>query len=347
MTKRYYILAAITYLALIFILYSASVQAEDNNRSIRIAYPSIGTIINGQIGQIFERTDILSRNGLRGEVIAFPYGPPMMEALLSGKVDIALTSEQNVVVLLSKGFPARIIASLGSGGRLGLIVPVNSSVKSVGDLKGKKVGTIFGSSIHRPAVVWLKEAGLVPNRDASLVNVAGAELKFALLNGSLDAIMSWDPYIEEFLQNNSGRLIKGKEFKLAVIMSEDFIMKNPEAAVDFIIALKESFLYLISYKEQVNGWYSKLCRIEAELIDRSSAFNTFYSQAKSLSDINLAMDQDFVKTLEDISYFLFEQGLTNREVDVRSAVDLSLLKKAEDKLKTIKYDPSSVMITSP
>jgi sulfonate transport system substrate-binding protein len=333
----------------IFFTLSCSIAGEAGKAkvTIRIAYPFAGTLVNGQIGQIFERTDILDKNGLEGRVTAFQYGPPMMEALLSGKMDVALTSEQNVVVLLAKGFPAHVIASLGSAGRLGLLVPVNSSIKSMLDLKGKKVGTIFGSSVHRPILLWLQEVNLIPGKDVEVINMSGGELNAALVSGSLDAIMSWDPYVEDFIQKKIARVIREQSFSLAVIMADDFIQKSPEAAADFLIALKEAALYMVTHKEQVNNWYSQLCRLDTQLIDKSSQFNGIYNKAKTLSDIDLTSGKDFIKTLEDIADFLFTEGLTSKRADITVGVDLELIKKAEKKLSKIQYDPSMVKVTAP
>lgn len=325
-------------------------QGESKDRQkvfIRIAYPAVGTLINGQVGQVLERTNILAKNGLKGEIIAFQYGPPMMEALLSGKIDVALTSEQNVVVLLSKGFPARLIASLGSAGRAGLLVSANSIIESIEDLKGKKVTTIFGSSIHRPILVWLKEADLVAGRDVELINMQGGESRIALLNGSVDAIMNWDPYIEDIIQKKKARLIREQPLKLAVIMAEDFIQRNPQAVIDFLVALKEAALYMATHKTQVNNWYSQLSRLDPELIDRCSYFNSVYSKAKTIGDVDISLDEELIKTLEDIADFLYEYKLTDKRANIQKGIDSLLIREAEEKLRNIEYDPSRVKIIKP
>ena len=333
------IISVISVSILFFVSFSLG-YAEDNPKNIqktliRIAYPSAGTLVSGQVGQVLEKTDILTQNGLEGKVTAFQYGPPMMEALLSGKIDVSLTSEQNVVVLLAKGFPSHVIASLGSAGRMGLLVPFNSPVKSILDLKGKKVGTVFGSSAHRPILEWLNEANLIPGKDVEVINMSGGELNAALVNGSIDAIMSWDPYVEDFIQKKIARLVKAQLFTLAVIMSDDFIQKNPAATVDFLIALKEAALYMATHKEQVNGWYSQLCRLDVKIIDKSSQFNDIYCKAQTLRDIDIALPGDFIQVLENIAEFLFTEGLTSKRADIKNGVDLELIKKAEEKLNKI------------
>jgi len=336
-------------LVFIFLVLSGRIviRAEDNLIPIRLAYPAVGTLINGQIGQILERTNILAKNGLEGKVVPFQYGPPMMEALLSGKIDAAFTSEQNVVVLLGRGFPARVVASFGSAGRAGLLVPIDSDIRSLEDLKGKKVTTIFGSSIHRPILAWLEEAKLIPGKDVKLINMSGGDSRAALVDGSVDAVMSWDPYIEDLIQKKKARVIKAQPLNLAVIISEDFIQKNPEGALNFLIALKESCLYMALNKDLVNNWYSQLSRLELKLIDKCSRFNQNYSKAKTLSDIDINMDENFIKILENIADFLFKQKLIDKKINIQDGIDTELVKEAEKKLSGIKYDSSTVEITKP
>jgi ABC-type nitrate/sulfonate/bicarbonate transport system substrate-binding protein len=169
-------------------------------------------------------------------------------------------------------------------------------------------------------------------------------LNAALVNSSIDAIMSWDPFVEDFIQKNIARLIKAQPFSLAVIMAEDFIQKNPEAAAEFLISLKEAALYMATHKEQVNNWYSQLCRLDIKSIDESSKFNTIYKNAKTLSDIDITPTEDFIKTLKDIADFLFTEGLTSKKADIATGVDLELIKKAEEMLSKIQYDPSMLKV---
>ena len=174
--------------------------------------------------------------------------------------------------------------------------------------------------------------------------MSGGELNAALVNGSIDAIMSWDPHVEDFIQRKIARLVKAQPFSLAVIMADDFIQKNPEAAVDFLIALKEAALYMATHKKQVNGWYSQLCRIDVTTIDKSSQFNNIYKNAKTINDIDITLGEDFIKTLEDIAEFLFSEGLTAKKADIKGGIDLESIKKAEEKLGEIQYDPSLVKV---
>jgi sulfonate transport system substrate-binding protein len=304
---------------------------------IRIGYPAVGTLINGQVGVILEKTDILEKNDLRGEVTAFPYGPPMQEALLSGKVDAIFTSETNVVKVLAKGYPGVCIASLGRGGRIGLLVSAASKIHSIADLKGKTVATVFGSSAHTPAVRWAKEASLQPGRDIQIINMDGGESRLALLRGDVDAVMTWDPYIEDMLQKGQARLIKEAPMQLAVVMSKEFMRKYPDAAIDFLVSVKEAAYYMVKNKKEVNRWYGDLCRVDPGVIDAASKANKIYSAAGNYKDIAIAPGRELTEVMEQTNVFLFEEKLIHNKIDIASIIDREMVKMADKKSQAQGY----------
>ena len=312
--------------------------------AIRIGYPSAGTLINGQVGVVLEKTDILDRNGLKGEVTAFEYGPPMQEAMLSGKLDAVLTSESNVVKLLAKGYPGACVASLGVAGRLGLLVSAGSTVKSIADLKGKTVATVFGTSAHTPIVRWLKEASLLPGRDVKLINMDGGESRLALVRGDIDAVMTWDPYVEDMVRKGQAKIVKQMPMHLAIVMSKEYMKNNPEAAVDFLVSVRESAYYMVLNKKEVNNWYRELCRIDTGIIDDASKENKIYGYAGDLKDVDISVSSDLAAVMEQTNNFLTEEKLISRKLDMASVVDREIVKKADERLKKRKVDLKTVKV---
>src|SRR5690606_36359349 len=66
---------------------------------VRIAYPSG---LNGQIALVADKAGIARRNGLQAQFNLFQNGPPMMEALASGNVDVVVSSYQPLTTYLLK-----------------------------------------------------------------------------------------------------------------------------------------------------------------------------------------------------------------------------------------------------
>lgn len=290
-------------------------------RDIRIAFPT-ATLINGQIGAVLKNTDILGKNALKGDVQGFQYGPPMMEALVADKIDVAFTSEVPATMLLAKGHPAVIIASFGSVGRSAVMVPPESTITSIKDLKGKKVGVPFGSSPHRNLLQMLTEGGLDPEKDVEVLNIGKDELAAVLLKGGVDAIAAWDPGVEQFRRKNNFKIIAAKDFFSTVVMNRSFIDKNPEAVKAFMTSLKEAVLFMVKNKEKTNAWFAELSRLDPEVINTCAMANLNYKNVNTLADVNIAMGDDFMQMMRQSAEFTVKY-MKMPQVDILKSVDTS------------------------
>ncbi len=320
--------------------YAGAQVLEQKKTTIRIAYPT-ATLVNGQIGQVLLKTNILERNNLKGRVEGFQYGPPMMEALVSDKVDVAFTSEVPASLPLSKGYGATIIATFGHLGRGAIMVLDNSPVKKTGDLNDKKVGVPFGSSPHRNLLGMLRKAGLKPGVDVEVLNVGRDEIAPTLLKEGVSAIMTWDPAVEQYRQKNKFRIIEAEPFYSVVIMNNKYIEQYPEAAVNFIKALKEAVFYWATHKNRVDGWFSEISRLDPEIIQICSDFNLNYKNVKKISDVDIALSEDFLEMMKRSAEFTAEQQMIP-QFDITKAVNPELKKVTAEKLNDANYDPSGI-----
>lgn len=288
--------------------------ARANAAEIRIAYPGTGTIVNAQIGLILEKTDILKKHGFDAKVRAMGTGRDTKTALVSGQVDLILTSEANFVVLLGEGYDAQALNTLGSAGRAALVVKADSKVKTLADLKGKKMATIFGTSLHQPAVTWAKEAG------ARLVDISqtGA-MRAALEAGAMDAIVSLDPFLEDPLKEGKIRIVKESRFDLINVMSGAYAKAHREDIPKLRAAFTEAVLYMRKNKKEVNAWYSLLAKQSPESIDASSLQNRNYALGPA-APVDLSIGPAFRKRLEEVGAFLFNEKLIRNKPDVASHI---------------------------
>ncbi len=323
------------------------VTAPQVKTKIRIGYPTMGALINGQVGCILAKTNILERNNLDAEVSGFLYGQGLRDALVTNNLDVILTSEANFVTLLGgkTPFPCRVIATLGSAGRIGLMVRPDAVYQSMADMKGKVILTPFGTSAHYPAVKWATDAGLTPGQDIEIRNSQAAEARQALMRGDVDAISLWDPYIAQMLEEKQARLLVSKtDFWTTTVVSEEFYNQNHDALVNLLAALKESLFYLAHHQDQANQWLSQTMKVDAKLIHQGSKYNTNYN-TKEIKDVSVAPVEDLIKILEAIAEFNLSSGLVKTKAAVRTNVDMKLYKKAEDKLGAQgKYDPSVIKV---
>ncbi|WP_225885200.1 sulfonate ABC transporter substrate-binding protein [Leptolyngbya sp. KIOST-1] len=132
--------------------------------------------------------------GTRIEWTEFQSGPPMLEALNVGSIDLARTGDAPPIFAQAADTPFLYV---GSGAprpsSSGILVKEGSELRSLADLKGKKVGFQRGSSAHFLVVQALKESGLTPS-DIQPENLSPADARAAFEQDNIDAWAIWDPF---------------------------------------------------------------------------------------------------------------------------------------------------------
>jgi sulfonate transport system substrate-binding protein len=124
----------------------------------------------------------------------FPSGPPLLEALNVGAIDFGNTGEAPPIFAQAAGAPLQYIAYEPPAPKgEAILVPKDSPLKSVADLKGKKVALNKGSNVHYLLVKALEKAG-VKYSEIEPVFLAPADARAAFERGAVDAWVIWDPF---------------------------------------------------------------------------------------------------------------------------------------------------------
>ncbi|MEI9851884.1 MAG: aliphatic sulfonate ABC transporter substrate-binding protein [Sphingomonas sp.] len=127
--------------------------------------------------------------------VEFPSGPPLLEAIRAGAVDIGLVGDTPVVYAQAAGTDFHYVAAQSFPGLIGqgLLVPSTSKVKSLIELKGKRIAYTKGSSAEFALAAGLRQVGLGLD-DITVANLAPGDAQTALANGSVDGWAIWEPF---------------------------------------------------------------------------------------------------------------------------------------------------------
>ena len=124
----------------------------------------------------------------------FPSGPPLLEALNVGAIDFGNTGEAPPIFAQAAGAPIQYVAYEPPAPKgEAILVPKDSKLNSVADLKGKKVALNKGSNVHYLLVKALEKAG-VKYSEIEPVFLAPADARAAFERGAVDAWVIWDPF---------------------------------------------------------------------------------------------------------------------------------------------------------
>ncbi|MBJ8348770.1 ABC transporter substrate-binding protein [Antrihabitans sp. YC2-6] len=128
------------------------------------------------------------------EFSTFTAGPPLVEAASAGGIDLAQTGNTPVIFGAAANADIKIIGALEATGKGdALLVGKDSPIRSVADLKGKKVAVTKGSSANANLLLQLDKAGLSLS-DVEPVYLAPADGYASFRDGAVDAWAVWDPY---------------------------------------------------------------------------------------------------------------------------------------------------------
>jgi sulfonate transport system substrate-binding protein len=171
----------------------ASVGASyGQDKVLRVGYQKYGKLVllKGK-GTLEEKLKPL---GYKVTWTEFPSGPPLLEALNVGAIDFGIAGETPPIFAQTAGAPLVYLAYDPPAPQgEAILVPKDSKLKSVADLKGKKVALNKGSNVHYLLVRALEKAGL-KYTDIEPVFLAPSDALAAFSRGAVDAWVIWDPY---------------------------------------------------------------------------------------------------------------------------------------------------------
>jgi sulfonate transport system substrate-binding protein len=162
-------------------------------RTLRIGYQKYGTLVllKGR-GSLDAR---LRGEGVRATWTEFPSGPALLEAMNVGAIDLGTVGEAPPVFAQAAGATVLYVAHEPPAPRgEAILVQRDSPIRSVAELRGKKVAFNKGSNVHYLLVRALEAAGL-RYADIEPATLPPADARVAFERRQVDAWVIWDPFL--------------------------------------------------------------------------------------------------------------------------------------------------------
>lgn len=327
------LVVVIAFVAYYFIKYDQNNDKKTDQllTNIRIGW-QIPWATQGQLTQVLKHTDFLKNNGLQGDFKGFSYGGPLNEAALAGEVDVIFTADQPAATLLAKNPNWKIIGRLMYN-RVSLYVPPKSPINTISDLKNKTVAMPFGAAAQRMALRAEKDAGLDPQKDVNNINLGIYEQSDLVRDPNavkwdkIDAMAGFDPTPAIFEEKGLVRNLKVDKVVSLIVMSNEFIEKNPNVPTKFLAAFIDAYDYYRNNVSQSDQWFIDESKLDITATALALAASVEPNlQAKTKDEIRIDFTDDDYKIIQDAADFIFEQGLVKVKVNMRDYIDLSYLK---------------------
>lgn len=186
-------------------LFTLTASAADAPSQIRIGYQK------GSVSMVLAKSHRLLEQrfpAMAIKWIEFPAGPQMLEALNIGSIDLGSTGDIPPLFAQAAGADLLYVGSEPAKPKAEVIlVPQNSPIHSVADLKGRKVAFQKGSSSHNLLLRALRQAGLSFS-DIKPTYLTPADARAAFQQRDVDAWTIWDPYYSAALLQGDVRVLK-------------------------------------------------------------------------------------------------------------------------------------------
>jgi sulfonate transport system substrate-binding protein len=291
---------------------SSRAQAEAGVKEIRIGYQKNGVLVIARQQATLENH--FKPQGVDVKWVEFSSGPPMMEAMNVGSVDYGAVGDSPPVFAQAAG--AAIVYAAGqpvTNGQ-GILVPPNSAIRSIADLKGKRVGFTKGSSAHNIVVQTLEKAGLT-YADITPVYLTPPDAGPAFANGSIDAWSIWDPYfaIGETKQNgrilvNASEITKSNSFYIA---NHDFARNHGPVLQQIVDVTTSTAKWAEAHRDEVARSLSAITGIPLDIQLVAANRSSF-----AVGPIT----EDIIATQQGVADRFFKLGLIPRQIAVRDIV---------------------------
>lgn len=182
------------------------------------------------------------KQGIDVHWVEFTAGPQMLEGLNVGSIDLAATGDAPPVIAQAAHADLVYLAhSVPNPQTEAIVVPENSPIKTVADLKGKRVALNKGSDVNYLLVAALEKAGL-SYKDIKPVYLVPGDARAAFQSGDIDAWVIWDPFLAEVETNAKAREVQNAEGLVPhytfFLASRKFADTYPQTAEKLVTELK-------------------------------------------------------------------------------------------------------------
>jgi sulfonate transport system substrate-binding protein len=220
------------------VLHPAPAAAQD--KTVRIGFQKYGKLILLKTKGSLEKN--LEPLGYKVTWTEFPAGPPLLEAVNVGAIDFGNAGEAPPIFGQAAGAPFFYVAHEPPAPKgEAILVPKDSPIKTVADLKGKKVALNKGSNVHYLLVKALEKAS-VKYSEIEPTFLAPADARAAFERGAVDAWVIWDPFQAAAEIAIGARTIADGEGLVSnqfYLAAKNFVGANPKAIEALLAELSE------------------------------------------------------------------------------------------------------------
>lgn len=278
--------------------------------------------------------------GLDVEIKPVVRGVLAVEAIVAGSMQFAEVSDVVLFSAIDKGIPLVALgaASRGFTGKM-VGVPSLGEVKSLADLKGKRIGIQVGTGVHGVFLILLEQQALSES-DFQISNVRVTDMPTAMASGgAFDAVLGWDPMMQRIVQAGNGKeIISAKQFQemaeitypLLLVADKNYIAENRDTVQHFVNAYAKAHKWIRANPDGAFRIFSKTVRETGSALE-DDIIKTMMFEVDKFTGVNfIASDEKELSRTRD---FLRKTGKISSAPDLKDVLEPSFADAAEAAIK--------------
>jgi NitT/TauT family transport system substrate-binding protein len=254
----------------------------------------------------------------------FPSGPPEMQAMQAGELDVAYVGAAPVLTSIATGLDAKIVAGVNTQGS-DLVVRNNLDYKGPQSLKGLTVATFPAGSIQDTILRdWLKKNNLTPDSDVTIKGMTPGDAVTAITAGKVDAIFLPTPSPSTVVNQGKGKIVvhSGEMYPnhtcCVLVVSGKLIREHPEIVRQIILTNDKAVAYNKQNIDEAAAIYAT--KTGAKLDDVKASLNEW--DGDWASDPNVIVDP-----VLDYAMIQYKLGYIKTPLTKDQIFDLSFYQK--------------------
>ncbi len=278
----------------------------------------------GSIRSLLRAAGELDNVPYRIEWATFPVGAPLVEAISAGAVDFGYVGSSTMTFGLASGAPLKAITVWTfEGPGSGILVRGDGPIRTVADLRGRKIAVVRGSPGHLLVIRALQQAG-VPLAAVTMVYLPAGDAKAALSSGAIDAWAIWDPYLAiGELQDHQRVLVTSAQVSKETetgVASQTAVASKRAQLLDFMARVSRAYRWAEAHPEQMAQAYAAETGLPLE-VARYTRGRMHVKVLPAVTDAAIAGHQ------RDADVYA-EVGLIPTRLDIRQVYDRSFVSPA-------------------
>lgn len=260
--------------------------------------------------------------GLDDTLDSYISGHLGVDAVLTGKADLAAAGDTPITQAAVSGKPLAVIATVSEIERaISIIARKDRGISAPDDLRGKKIGRVAGSTADFFLYDYLVTSYINPE-DVQVVDIAADKVVDVLLSGEVDAVSTWSPHtlvLRDKLGSNAVVLQRSSIYRMTwnIVTTQEFASNNPERIKRFLRAVIRANAFINEHPDEARTISAKYIGTDSPLYEREWPDYSFTATLSESLVLNMQNQAQWMagreasgdQGLPDFLDFIYSDGL--------------------------------------